>query len=170
VCSCALRDTWSVNWRLTAIQDHRFLSRWNARISGSFIHIHSYNNRGNVAPFPSYVGELVKIPTFDRRLTHFDAIIRGWTLELTTMNFGDKKSAWSLYRIWKPPVRVLNRFGVVHGCDRQTDVQNDDSNGGVIGRALKITWQMLRVYTLSPVSYIIENLNSSVYVKRVPYL
>jgi len=50
------------------------------------------------------------------------------TLEFMFTQFGLNKLKTSLYRVVQKCFDILNRLGVAHKCDRQTDSQTDRQN------------------------------------------
>jgi len=70
----------------------------------------------------------------------FDALVWGWTLESTIVNFGQKNRDHYIV-LRKLYVRIVKGFDVWREYDRQTDRQTDvqkfDSNSYVIERTLK---------------------------------
>ena len=49
-----------------------------------------------------------------------------WTSKLRTAKFGDNKLETALYRMCQKYFDILNRLGVTHECDRQTDGRTDE--------------------------------------------
>jgi len=81
---------------------------------------YTYSNRGPISHYFQVITASY-FPTFDRRVyTPFWCYRSGWTLEPTTMSFGQDKPEWSLDVGCEPYVCISNRSDVIHKCVRQT--------------------------------------------------